>query len=59
MDSILKSTEYLQSCINIISIVHLNKGLENIKYYGFLKFYMSPNLTDSFEIWYMYSTYPP
>ena len=44
MNSILKLTKYLQLCINITNIEHLNKGLENLKYYGILKFYTSPEV---------------
>ena len=59
MNSILKSTKYFQSCINIISIENLNKHLEDIKYYGILNFICHLMLTDSFEIWYMYFIFPP
>ena len=41
MNSILKSTKYLQLCINITSIEHLDEGLENAKH-GILKFCTSP-----------------
>ena len=44
MNSILKSTKYLQLCINITSIEHLDEGQQNAKHYGMLKFCMSPKV---------------
>ena len=34
-------TGYLHLCINLLSIENLDEGLENAKYYGILKFFMS------------------
>ena len=41
MNSILEYKKILIVCINNLSV---DKGLENAKYYGILKFYTSPNV---------------